>query len=81
MQTSGSLVDRFDARIVGIWPDLGVEVRQDLLEKIDGPMLRYGIQGLHGGRLMIVPDARSERPDRHRLEWAYDRFRVDAAAG
>lgn len=65
----------FDARIIGIRPDLGVEVRDDLLHEIDGPMLRYGIQGLHGGRLMVVPDARSERPDRHRLEWAYQRFR------
>jgi putative restriction endonuclease len=65
----------FDARIVGIRPDLGVEVRPDLLAEIDGPMLRHGIQGLHGGRLMVVPDARSERPDPQRLEWAYERFR------
>ena len=62
-------------------PDLRVEVRQDLLEEIDGPMLRYGIQGLHGGRLMVVPQARSERPDRLRLEWAYGRFRGTPAAG
>jgi putative restriction endonuclease len=68
----------FDARIIGIRPDLGVEVRDDLLHEIDGPMLRYGIQGLHGGRLMVVPDARSERPDRQRLEWAYDRFKSEA---
>lgn len=71
----------FDARIIGVRPDLGVEVRQDLLDEIDGPMLRYGIQGLHGGRLMVVPDSRSERPDRHRLEWAYERFREAGAAG
>ncbi len=71
----------FDARIIGIRPDLGVEVRQDLLEEIDGPMLRYGIQGLHGGRMMIVPLARSERPDLQRLEWAYERFRGTPAAG
>jgi putative restriction endonuclease len=71
----------FDARIIGIRPDLRVEVRPDLLEEIDGPMLRYGIQGLHGGRLMVVPQARSERPDRQRLEWAYDRFRGAPAAG
>jgi putative restriction endonuclease len=71
----------FDARIVGIRPDLGVEVRADLLAEIDGPMLRYGIQGLHGGRLMILPEARSERPDPERLEWAYERFRAAPAAG
>jgi putative restriction endonuclease len=65
----------FDANILGIRPDLVVEIRHDLLEEIDGPMLRHGLQGRHGQRLMVVPTARRERPDRDRLELRYEQFR------
>lgn len=64
----------FDTRILGITPDCRVEIRTDLLAEIDGPMLRHGLQELHGRRLMALPRVRSERPDRERLAWAYQRF-------
>ena len=64
----------FDVQILGIRPDSQIEIRSDLLTEIDGPMLRHGLQDLHGQQLMAIPRARNERPDRDRLEWAYQRF-------
>src|SRR3954468_24712455 len=57
----------YDSNIVGIRPDLVIEVRSDILEEIDGPMLRHGLQELAGWRL-TVPLARRARPDRAGLE-------------
>jgi hypothetical protein len=39
----GSRWDR-SGRSLGIRPDLVVEVRRDVLEETDGPMLKYGLQ-------------------------------------
>lgn len=66
----------FDAHILGIRPDLVVQIRTDVLAEIDGPMLRYGLQGRHDQPLMSLPRARAEQPDRARLETAYAAFRT-----
>nr|WP_053777169.1 HNH endonuclease [Gordonia sp. NB41Y] len=67
----------FDKKILGIRPDnYVVEIRQDLLDEIDGPMLRHGLQDHHGRRLMVVPRARAERPDHDLLEISYRKFRT-----
>ncbi|OMH23356.1 HNH endonuclease [Tersicoccus phoenicis] len=66
----------FDARILGIDPNYTVHIRPDLLDEIDGPMLRYGLQERHGQQLMALPKLRSERPDRQRLEHSFERFRA-----
>ncbi len=71
----------FDARILGISPDSQIQIRSDLLTEIDGPMLRHGLQELHGKPLAAIPRARNERPDRDRLAWAYQRFVESPAAG
>jgi putative restriction endonuclease len=65
----------FDHDIMGIRPDYVAEVRTDVLAEIDGPMLRHGIQAIHGRRIRVP------RPDRHRpdpsgLEVRYERFRA-----
>lgn len=65
----------YDANILGIRPDLVIETRADILAEIDGPMLRHGLQGMHGGRLQ-VPRQLSARPDADRLEERYERFRA-----
>ncbi|MGE3285075.1 MAG: HNH endonuclease [Pseudonocardia sp.] len=65
----------YDASVLGIRPDLVVEIRRDLLEEIDGPMLEHGLKGRHGKRLMVVPRARIERPDAELLERRYAAFR------
>lgn len=64
----------FDTGILGIRPDHVVQIRRDLLDEIDGPMLKYGLQESHGERLRVLPRARSERPDRELLEYSYERF-------
>jgi len=64
----------FDFNIIGIRPDLVVEVRKDVLVEIDGPMLRHGLQGLHGGRAS-TPRRLQLRPSVDRLEERYAEFR------
>lgn len=63
----------FDSFVLGITPDYEVRIRQDVLEEIDGPMLRHGLQEMHGRRL-IVPRQEAIRPDRELLEERYARF-------
>lgn len=41
----------YDRGLLGVRPDYVVEVRPDVLLEIDGPMLRHGIQEVHGWRL------------------------------
>lgn len=65
----------FDAKILGIRPDYVVEIRTDLLEEIDGPMLKYGLQSCHQKKLRVLPGARAERPDPELLEVTYSAFK------
>lgn len=65
----------YDRRILGITPDYEVRVNAQVLEEVDGPMLRHGIQEFHGKHLMVLPEARSQRPDRLLLEARYQAFR------
>ena len=39
----------FDRHVLGVRHDLRVEIRLDVLEEEDGPMLEHGLQGFHGG--------------------------------
>ena len=66
----------FDTNILGIRPDHVVEIRSDILLEHDGPMLRHGLQDLHGAPLMVVPRRDTERPDPERLEARYEQFRA-----
>lgn len=64
----------FDRLVIGVRPDLVIEVRADVLEEVDGPMLKHGLQGLHGKRLH-VPRSQHLRPGHELLEERYARFR------
>lgn len=64
----------FDASILGIRPDLTLHVRQDILEEVDGWMLKGGIQGVHNTPLAVVPKHRAARPSKERLEERYAGF-------
>ncbi|WP_433274661.1 HNH endonuclease [Pseudonocardia xinjiangensis] len=66
----------YDSSVLGIRPDLVVEIRADLLKEIDGPMLEHGLKGRHGQRLMALPKVRAERPNVDLLEERYARFRA-----
>jgi putative restriction endonuclease len=65
----------FDVGIIGIRPDLVVEVRRDVLDEIDGPMLRHGLQGFEGGRLLVLPQRAVDRPNEAFLAERYEAFR------
>jgi putative restriction endonuclease len=66
----------YDVSVLGIRPDLVVEIRADLLAEIDGPMLEHGLKGRHGQPLMVRPRARADRPDPELLDQRYTRFRT-----
>jgi putative restriction endonuclease len=65
----------YDSGVLGIRPDLVVQIRADLLEEVDGPMSEHGLKGRHGHPLMAVPRARVERPDPELLDRRYAAFR------
>lgn len=65
----------YDRNIVGVRPDLLIEVREDILHETDGPMLRHGLQEMAGARL-TVPRARASQPDRLALEERFEAFRA-----
>lgn len=64
----------FDAGILGIRPDLTVHIRADVLDEVDGPMLRHGLQEHHNQPLLVVPRSRRDRPDAERLALRYEIF-------
>ena len=63
----------YDRSLVGIRPDYVVEVNPRLLLERDGPMLKHGLQEMHGVSLSL-PARRAERPDRDRLADRYSSF-------
>ncbi len=63
----------FDQNILGIRPDYQVEIQSDVLQEVDGPMLKHGLQELHGAKL-ILPTKVADRPDPDRLEQRYELF-------
>lgn len=64
----------YDHNILGIRPDLTIHIREDVLEEVDGWMLKGGIQGVHNKPLEVVPGRQSERPDPTRVEERYTTF-------
>ncbi len=65
----------YDVYIIGIDPDSGVHVREDILHEVDGPMLKHGLQEVDGARL-ILPRKPELRPNRDFLAERFDRFRA-----
>ncbi len=63
----------YDANIIGITPDYIIKVRDDVLEEHDGPMLRHGLQELHGQEIKL-PSRKADWPDRERLEVRWGEF-------
>jgi len=64
----------YDAGILGVTPGYRVVIRGDVLHEVDGPLLEHGLKALHGQQLRVLPNARSERPDRELLGIRHDRF-------
>jgi len=65
----------FDANLLGISPDYVVHINRALMDEIDGPMLRYGLQEMDG-RLLTLPARASDQPAADRLAERFDEFRA-----
>jgi putative restriction endonuclease len=63
----------FDANLLGISPDYVVHINRALMDEIDGPMLRHGLQEMDG-RLLTLPARASDRPGADRLAERFDEF-------
>jgi putative restriction endonuclease len=67
----------YDSLMIGVTPDYTLQVRRDIREERDGPLLRHGLQELHG-QSILLPKLEANRPDRDALAWRFERF-CDAA--
>jgi putative restriction endonuclease len=56
----------FDRFFLSVRPDYAIEIRRDLLQETDGPMLRHGLQGMHGQKI-VLPSRMSLRPSQELL--------------
>jgi putative restriction endonuclease len=63
----------YDRSILGVRPDYTVAVREDVLAEVDGPMLRHGLQEMHGTRLHL-PAKVADLPDRDALAERWEVF-------
>jgi putative restriction endonuclease len=63
----------FDKYILGINPDYYIEVRKDILDEINGPMLKYGLQKLHSQKIFLP--SRLKWPNKEWLEKRYEKFK------
>ncbi len=65
----------YDQNLIGLDPDHRVHVNGELLLEVDGPMLKHGLQEMHG-RTLQLPRRRPDRPDRERLALRFAEFRA-----
>jgi len=63
----------FDRYILTVDPDYRIRVRRDILEEIDGPMLKHGIQELDGQPIR-TPSRAIHKPARNLLALRLERF-------
>ncbi|MFV0532038.1 MAG: HNH endonuclease [Cumulibacter sp.] len=63
----------YDRNLMGISPEYRVHIDLNLLDEIDGPMLKHGLQEMHG-QSITVPRARRQQPDRERLDVRFRAF-------
>jgi len=63
----------YDRNFMGITPQYRVQINARLLDEVDGPMLKHGLQDMHGASI-TVPRRAAVRPDPERLRARYDQF-------
>lgn len=64
----------YDENILGISPDYVVHINEDVLNEVDGPMLKYGLQEMDR-RALWIPRHPAQQPDRDRLAKRFEVFR------
>lgn len=65
----------YDLNILGIDPDGGIHIRDDILAETDGPMLQHGLQAMAGQEIRR-PQRSEDRPNPEYLAERYARFRA-----
>lgn len=63
----------YDATLLGIDTGFKIHIRQDVLHISDGPMLKYGLQQMHG-RDLLLPSRKEHWPDLSRLSHRFHEF-------
>jgi putative restriction endonuclease len=63
----------YDRNLLGITSEYQVRINQNLLEEIDGPMLRHGLQDMHG-KAILIPRRIQDRPSRGALQARFEEF-------
>ena len=63
----------YDRNLLGVSGDYIVHINGALLDEVDGPMLRYGLQDMHGLALTL-PSRRKDHPSRDLLASRFDKF-------
>lgn len=64
----------FDENILGVSPDYQIDIREDILQEHDGPMLKFGLQEMQG-RMLITPRVAEFKPSRDFLAIRYEAFK------
>lgn len=63
----------YDRNLMGIDPKGNVHIQHRLLEEIDGPMLKNGLQYFHGEKILF-PRRIADHPDPERLRRRFEEF-------
>jgi putative restriction endonuclease len=63
----------YDQFLIGIRPDLRIEVAEDVIAEVDGPMLEHGLKKADGLRIR-VPETKKLHPDPENLQWKYEKY-------
>ena len=63
----------YDANLLGIDPDGGIYVNEELLRIHDGTTLEYALKGVHGARIR-QPRSSMDQPNRDFLAARYEQF-------
>jgi putative restriction endonuclease len=65
----------FDSYLLGLRPDYIIEVRKDVLDEEDGPMLLHGLKNLSEKRILL-PSPPELSPSKILLEKRYAEFKI-----
>jgi putative restriction endonuclease len=58
---------------MGITPDFELRIHGALLDEVDDPMLRYGLQDMHG-KSLVLPARVKDQPSRDGLALRWEKF-------
>jgi len=64
----------FDSFMIGVTPDYLIQVRQNILDEEDGPILKHGLKEMHNSTL-ILPNLKKYWPEKEYLAWRYDKYK------